>query len=248
MKLNKEKCHFLVAGHKYEHFFVDIGNQVLWEESNVKLLGIDINQDLNSDKFVRTICNKAERKLSALIRIIDLLNTKQRRVLVKAFIESQFNYNPLVWVFYNRETQKRINSLHERALRMIYNDKNSNFEKLLEKDKSVSIHHRNLQALAVEMYKVKNDIASSSITSLFPKRKTKRTLRNSPNFYFENKTSEKYGIKSISYLGCKIWELVPNDLKASSNLKMFKNKIKNWIPKDCKCRLCKTYVQGVGFF
>ena len=146
------------------------------------MLGIDINQDLNSHKFVRTICNKAERKLSALIRIINFLNTKQRRVLVKAFIESQFNYNPLVWMFYNRETQKRINSLHERALRMIYNDKNSNFEKLLEKDKSVSIHHRNLQALAVEIYKVKNDIASSSITSLFPKRKTKELFGILPIF------------------------------------------------------------------
>ena len=48
----------------------------------------------------------------------------------------------------------KINRLHERCLRIAYNDKKSNFNELLVKDSSVSIHHQNLQKLAVEMFKV----------------------------------------------------------------------------------------------
>ena len=57
---------------------------------------------------------------------------------------------------HNRTNNRKINRLHERHLRIIYNDKQSSFIKLLEKDNSVSIHQRKLQILAVEMFKVRN--------------------------------------------------------------------------------------------
>ena len=80
------------------------------------------------------------------------------RLLLKAFIESQFSYCSLIWMFHSRTLNNRINNLHERALRLVYNDHISSFEQLLYRDKSFSIHERNLQKLAVEMYKVKNNI------------------------------------------------------------------------------------------
>ena len=67
---------------------------------------------------------------------------------------AQFNYCPLIWMCHNRTYKNKINRLHERCLRLICNDKRSSFEDLLEKDNSVSIHHKNLQALAIEMFKV----------------------------------------------------------------------------------------------
>ena len=68
------------------------------------------------------------------------------------------NY-PLVWMCQSRTLHKRINRLHERCLRIIYNDKHSSFQCLLDRDKSVSIHTRNLQILATEMFKVSKGIA-----------------------------------------------------------------------------------------
>ena len=59
-------------------------------------------------------------------------------ILVNAFFSSQFNYCPLIWMCHNRMLNNRINRLHERSLRIIYNDKHTSFEELLEKDKSVS--------------------------------------------------------------------------------------------------------------
>ena len=62
-------------------------------------------------------------------------------------------------MFHSRCVNNKINSLHDRALRITYSDRSSSFVDLLKKDNSVSIHHRNVQALATEMFKVKNNIA-----------------------------------------------------------------------------------------
>ena len=78
----------------------------------------------------------------------------KRRLLVNAFFYSHFNYCQLVWMCHNRTNNSKKNLLYERCLRLIYNDKKSSFEDLLEKDRSVSIHHRNLRTLAAELFKV----------------------------------------------------------------------------------------------
>ena len=53
--------------------------------------------------------------------------------------------------------------------------------------------------------------------------------------------------ESLSFLGPKIWNLVPEEIKTSETVDIFKNKIKKWIPENCPCRLCKTYVRVSGF-
>ena len=72
---------------------------------------------------------------------------------------------------HNRTTNRKINSLHERCLRIIYNEKQSSFKMLLEKDSSVSIHDRNIQCLATEMYKVSNRLSPPIVSNIFTKKK-----------------------------------------------------------------------------
>ena len=69
---------------------------------------------------------------------------------MNAFFKCQSNYCPVIWMFHSRTLNNKINRLHERCLRIIYNDKLSNFEELLHKDNFVSIHHNNIHALAIE--------------------------------------------------------------------------------------------------
>ena len=73
---------------------------------------------------------------------------------MNSFFNSQFNYCPLIWMFHSVIKSNKINCLHERCLRLLYGDKSSSFQKLLEQDKSVTIHTRNLQVLATEIFKV----------------------------------------------------------------------------------------------
>ena len=78
---------------------------------------------------------------------------------MKAFITSQFSYCPLVWMFHSRTLNNRINKIHERALRLAYkNETFLSFDDLLKRDKSLSIHQKNLQILATEICKTKNDL------------------------------------------------------------------------------------------
>ena len=91
----------------------------------------------------------------------------KRKLLMNDFFESQFYYSPLVWMFHSRQVNSKVNSLHYRALRMVYFDKTSSFEELLIKDGSVKIHHRNLQVLAIEMFKVIKGMSPTFMNDIF---------------------------------------------------------------------------------
>ena len=78
---------------------------------------------------------------------------------MKSFIISQFNHYPLIWMIHNRGVNKKINHIRERALPIAYDDYSFYFEDILNKDKSVTTHQRNLQQLAIEIFKVKIGIA-----------------------------------------------------------------------------------------
>ena len=166
---------------------------------------------------------------------------------MNAFFKSQFSYCPLIWMCHSRIINKKINRLHERCLRIIYCDKQSSFEELLEKDSSVSIHVRNIQILATEMYKVTKGMSPPQITELFPRRNESYNLRHNAEFLQPLVNSVRCGTESISYLGPKIWGMVPNSYKNLDSLFNFKMVIKKWKPENCPCRICKVFVKNIGF-
>ena len=85
-------------------------------------------------------------------------------------------------MFHSRGLNNEINSLHERALRITYGDRSASFEDLLKKDNSVSIHHWNIQALATEMFKVKNNIVPEIMKEPFAPKISYYDLRNNNSF------------------------------------------------------------------
>ena len=151
MKLNQNNCHLLISGHKYESVWTNVGSFKIWDSNDQKLLGVNINRNLKFSHFILKQCKRAGRKLSALTRIYKFMSLGRRRVLMKSFIESQFTYCLLVWMCCDKISDNRINHLRKCALTMVYNDNVSIFEKLLEKDNSVTIHERNLKILATEL-------------------------------------------------------------------------------------------------
>ena len=166
---------------------------------------------------------------------------------MKSFIESQFNYCPLVWMFCGRMANTRINNIHERALRLVYNDEESSFEELLIKDNSVTIHQRNIRLLAVEVFKIRNNISTESMCSLLEPRNLTYNLRSQTDFSRENVNNTSYGIKSMSFLGPKIWNILPQELKTSRDLTDFKEKFKSWVLQNCPCKICDNYIQRIGY-
>ena len=174
MKSNSDKCHMIVAENEHRSayksntfIYLEKEKKLLQNEECVKLLGIWIDDKITFEKHVKTLLQKGNQKLHALMRVANYMDEDKLRVLMKTFIESQFNYCPLVWMFHNRHINNRINKLHERALRVVYKSQNLTFEQLLEKDKSFTIHERNLQKLALLMFKVKHNLCPKPIQELF---------------------------------------------------------------------------------
>ena len=118
------------------------------------------DQKLTSkDDHISDICKNTVRNISALARVTPYMETAKKRILMNAFFTSQFSCCPLVWMCHSRVNNNKINRLHERCLWIVYNDKPSSFNELLEKDGSVSIHIRNIQILATEIYKRINNLS-----------------------------------------------------------------------------------------
>ena len=248
MKLNEEKCHLLIAGHKFENMWAMVGNSRIWESGKEKLLGIHIDNDLNFQYHIDQICNKAGNKISALARVRHHFSFEKRRMLFKTFIESQFSYCPLVWMFHGRLVNSRINRLQERALRIVYDDQISTFDELLTRDGSFTIHQRNIQTLAIEMFKTKNNEGPPFMKQIFVEKKdTGYSLRSNEEFESMNIRTVHRGEDTLRFLGCKIWKILPDNIRQSQSVAQFKSLIRKWIPTECPCRLCKTYIQHVGY-
>ena len=254
MQLNSRKCHLLVCGHKFESMILKIENAQVIETHLVKLLGVKIESELTFKKHMENICKKASQKLNALARICAFLPFHKRRILMHAFFNSQFSYSPLVWMFHSRELNTRINNLHYRALRIIYLDETSSFVELLQKDGSVIIHHRNLQCLAIEMFKVKMGLAPAFLNDVFTTNENVNTENVSSNtrskscFYDRlNPKSVRYGLETLRSLGPRIWKMIPVSVRETQSLSVFKSRIKKWIPLECPCRQCKTFIPKIGF-
>ena len=172
----------------------------------------------------------------------------KKKILMTSFIRSQFSHCPLVWMFCSRKLNDRINSTHKRALQVVYLDYSSTFAELLEKDKSVTIHQRNLQLLAVEMFKIVKKIGPELMREIFKYCDDIVKTRSDRKFYRPNVESESYGKSSTRDLGPILWdEMLPAKFKDIQKLEKFKKEIKKWSPRNCPCSLCKEYVGGVGF-
>ena len=245
MKSNDDRCHLIVCNH--DNVSVTLGNETIEESNSVELLGIKIDTNLNFNEHVTDLCKKGNQKLHALARISKYLNEDKLKILMKTFIQSQFNYCPLVWMFHNRTLNNKINKLHERALRIVYSNGELTFPELLDKDNSITIHQRNLQRLAIEMYKIKNNLSPLPMQELFTQNLNMHDLRNKRCWEMHNVRTVIYGTETIRYRGPKTWDLVPTKIKECKSLREFKDKIKQWKPEGCTCRLCKSYIHNIGF-
>ena len=110
-------------------------------------------------------------------------------------------------MFHGREMNRKIIHIHERSLRIVYRDYNSSFKDLLKKDNSVRIHHRNIQSLAVELFKVKENLSSTVMSDIFPTRTLNYNLRSQTDFLRNAANTTKCGLNSLRHFESKVWSM-----------------------------------------
>ena len=181
MKANPDNCYLICSTD--DQISLSIESEVIKNSKCRKLFGIKFDNRLTFTSHIGGICKKAWQKLNALSGITPYMGFTKKCTFVNTFLITQFNYYNLVWMCHNRIINNKMNLRRERYLRLIYNGKISSFESLLERDISVSIHHRNIRSLAIEMYKVKNGLSPVIFTEIFPTRQQKRfNLRQNLDF------------------------------------------------------------------
>ena len=246
LKTNQDKCHLIVSTNDFTD--IQIGDFSIRNCGSEKLLNVNIHSKLNFDCHVNHLCNKADKKLRALARVTPSMTLEKKKIVMNSFFNAQFNYCPLLKILHSRKNNNEIKHLHERCLQLIYNDKKSSNENLLEKDNSVSIHHENTHALANEVFKVKHKLCPEIGSDIFTERTSNLyNLHIRPDFLTPQVNSVFHGAESILYLGQKIWDIVPGEFKHKKSLNSFKESIKMWVSTICTCRLFKVYLDGVGF-
>ena len=82
---------------------INIGEIAISNSKCEKLLGFHFDNKLRFEPQIRSLCKKASQKLNAFARIAYSLKFEQRKLLLNAFITSQFSYASVVWIFYSRK-------------------------------------------------------------------------------------------------------------------------------------------------
>ena len=188
-----DKCHLLVSSNEkvtiktVSHEFANITREKL---VSVHLFSVHLVCGLSFDYHISETCKKASRKVRALARVTSSMSLSKKHTLRNMFFKLQFNYCPLIWVCHNNK-----NRLHERYLRILYNDKQSSFNALLEKDGSVSIDERNIKILAKEMFKVSKNLKPPQMQEIFK-------LKDQPhyNLRYNSLCSRPLVVQSIKVL------------------------------------------------
>ena len=142
LKANLKKPNLLTSS--TQEIQINIGGMPTSNSKCEKLLGIHIDKKLTFEPRIRSLCKKARQKLNAFARIAYSLKFEERRLLLNAFITSQFSYTSVVWIFHNRKLTNHINYTHY----------------LTFDECALKMHDRNLQKLLIEIFKVKVKLAS----------------------------------------------------------------------------------------
>ena len=170
------KFQFVILGKKQCNKVKLIINSIVINESNaVELLGITIDNILTFNEHINNLCCNASYKLYALRTIRKYLTQDQAKRLYNAFINSQFNYAPVIWMLCRKNQYLKIRKVHHEALKVVFNSDNG-YDELLQMSNEISIHHKYLHALKCEVLKRLNISNPEFMRSYFTFKKIKHII------------------------------------------------------------------------
>ena len=178
MKANPKKFQFMILSKKsYQSQKLSVNNFTINDPDEKELLGLAIDKELNFSKHIDILCRMLN-KFHALRQIRKYLSLEKAKMLGNAFIDSQFNYAPLIWMFCRKGLHLKIQKIHHKTLKVIYQSDNT-YEELLELRETVSIHQRHLRFLVTEVYKSTSYLNPKFMCSFFTHKEIPYYLRKS---------------------------------------------------------------------
>ena len=242
MQANPDKFQAIAVGKKtYDKSpTFNIGTANISCDDIVKLLGVDIDFKLNFDFHIKNLCTKAVQQLNILKRIGKNLNKLNRLTIFHTFIQSNFNFCPLSWHFCSEGNTQKIEKIQERALRFVYMDYETTYEDLLHKAKMPSMYIKRTRIMAIETFKILNNLAPPVLSNLLQKKTQTYNFRYSNILQIPSVQTTSYGKKSFRYAAPVLWNSLPESFRKITNFNQFKNQVSFWNGKKCTCLACKN--------
>ena len=125
MKENTDKCHLIISSNDSSE--VKRGNLLIKGSNCKNFLGVKIDTKMTFDDHIKDLSRKANSKLGALGTVTLYMRLAKKNYKRTPFLQHSLT---LIWMFHSRSNNNKIISLHERCLRLIYNDKSSSYEEL----------------------------------------------------------------------------------------------------------------------
>ena len=192
----------------------------------------------------KTFVEKHRFRKIAINWLAKFLDKRTLRILYNAYINSNFTYCANVWHFGSIGNLWKVEKVNKRALRVILKNYTSSYPELLALSKTNCIYVQNLHIILVECFKYVNGISPISLGNVFIPRDHNYHTRGIQRLQLPQASSETHGINSFSYQAPKLWNSLPDDMKAAENVNDFKFKIKQWKPvcSSGNCILCRLHL------
>ena len=185
------------------------------------------------------------RKFTLTCHLSNYIEPIKSEILMNSFIIEKYSYCPLVWMLSDRATNAKLNHTFEKVLQLVYKGSELKLEQI--KEKNVTSNQHNLQLLMVEIIKTKNNLNPTCTKNIFTERDVQYNLRSKNHLQLLNIRTAKYGIENIQCIGHHLWASLLDEIKDLGTLINFKQKMKSWKGSTCIYRLCKIFINGVGF-
>ena len=174
----------------------------------------------------------ASRQLNAFARISKFLKVKTKKLICRSFIMSNFDYCPVIWHFCGRQNNTKIEKIHNRALKIVYNDYDSEYDALLQRFGTNTVFQLRINRILNEVYKTVNKLNPSYLNPIFDVKSLPYALRDSLKLTQPIKDTTTFGLRSVSYVGSKLWNELPIHIKNAPDIPQFKIRLKNWTGVD----------------
>ena len=208
------------------------------ESDTVELLGITIDNMLTFNEHINNLCHNASYKLHALCRIKKYLSQDQAKLLSNAFINNQFNYAPIIWMFCRKNQYLKIQKIHHKAIKVVFTSYDA-YDELLQMSSKITIHQKHLHALMCEVFKSLNSSNPEFMWSYFTFKNITCNIRNGPLLKLPDAKSMYCGINSVHFRACLLWNGLSQSVQHSESILELKKKLKELGNVDCSCFLCR---------
>ena len=192
-------------------------------------LSISIDSRPIFTDHISSYCAKAARQLNALSRISENFDLKCRKLIFQSFVLGNFTYCPIVWHFCGKQNNGKIEKVQKRALRILYDDYESECNELLDKSGAISMLQFRKNCIILEVFKSIHNSSPWYIQDMFEIKKSSYSMRDSSKLILQPKrNTTAFGLRSFTYSGSKLWNDLPIDFKERTDFALFRDRLRHW--------------------